>query len=982
MRVTRVLTLLGLLAQLGRAVFVDEAFQTDYHYALVGIPREHATFFHQPHPSSNTSLLYTLTEKSVVGAINPKNGSIIWRHHLDAGANPSLGFLRAGEKQNSLISAVDAEVTAWDPWSGRAVWSNKFADGTIRDLEVLEFEDRLSAKRPKDAIVLLESDGRGIVRRLDGNTGDIVWEFSDGSGDIPFQISTSASNIYMITLHGGPRSGYKIRVLDLDPLTGKQQDRTILSSDSDISDAGSIHFVGANVASPIIAWTDKNKKHLKVNILGSKHVHSFSIPNAQAGDVVKVSIHAPYLVVSRPHFLVHYQSSSAHWAEVYHVDLVASAISKAYDMPRVAGRGAFSVNNQDGNVYFVRITESEALLFSSSSHGILARWQVSLPRNTISKEDKQDGVPSHAICEVVANRDSSHAVRCALTLTSGDWILLRNGETAWQRPEALAGVVAAEWANLGNDESLAEELRIDGHDNILVAYIHRWRRHVRDLAILPVRFGGWIRDLIGFRKDRDASEASTGLYRDSYGFHRMVIVATENGRVYGLDTGAHGKIAWVAQGRDLAAGEVWDVKAIFVDDGQRKFSVRGGKGDVYVGEIQTGKAVNGSKPGATPLVQETAIWESGSTKYMLDVYEDGGVTELPLSYASLSDQTVVTRGKSGSIEGFRFQRTEDLQKPVLAWEFIPPAGERIVSVAARPMHDPVASIGRVLGDRSVMYKHLDKNMVLATTVNDLADTASFYLLDAVTGGVVHSMTHGGVDTSKSISTAMSENWFVYTFWGQGHLLNETVRPYRGYQLGVAELYESPLPNDRAGGSPEGGNHSSLHPSSNSTRPHVVSAVFFIPEEMTRLAVTQTRQGITSRSILGVLRSSDAIIAIPKSLADPRRPVGRDPSASEGEEGLIRRTALLEFNPQWIINHRREALGIGKIITSPANLESTSLVFAYGIDLFGTRLAPSLAFDMLGKEFAKGQLVLTVVALGFGVLVLAPMVRKKQINMRS
>ena len=777
----------------------------------------------------------------------------------------------------------------------------------------------------------------------------------------------------MITLHGGPRSGYKIRVLDLDPLTGKQQDRTILSSDSDISDAGSIHFVGANVASPIIAWTDKNKKHLKVNILGSKHVHSFSIPNAQAGDVVKVSIHAPYLVVSRPHFLVHYQSSSAHWAEVYHVDLVASAISKAYDMPRVAGRGAFSVNNQDGNVYFVRITESEALLFSSSSHGILARWQVSLPRNTISKEDKQDGVPSHAICEVVANRDSSHAVRCALTLTSGDWILLRNGETAWQRPEALAGVVAAEWANLGNDESLAEELRIDGHDNILVAYIHRWRRHVRDLAILPVRFGGWIRDLIGFRKDRDASEASTGLYRDSYGFHRMVIVATENGRVYGLDTGAHGKIAWVAQGRDLAAGEVWDVKAIFVDDGQRKFSVRGGKGDVYVGEIQTGKAVNGSKPGATPLVQETAIWESGSTKYMLDVYEDGGVTELPLSYASLSDQTVVTRGKSGSIEGFRFQRTEDLQKPVLAWEFIPPAGERIVSVAARPMHDPVASIGRVLGDRSVMYKHLDKNMVLATTVNDLADTASFYLLDAVTGGVVHSMTHGGVDTSKSISTAMSENWLVYTFWGQGHLLNETVRPYRGYQLGVAELYESPLPNDRAGGSPEGGNHSSLHPSSNSTRPHVVSAVFFIPEEMTRLAVTQTRQGITSRSILGVLRSSDAIIAIPKSLADPRRPVGRDPSASEGEEGLIRRTALLEFNPQWIINHRREALGIGKIITSPANLESTSLVFAYGIDLFGTRLAPSLAFDMLGKEFAKGQLVLTVVALGFGVLVLAPMV---------
>ena len=57
----------------------------------------------------------------------------------------------------------------------------------------------------------------------------------------------------------------------------------------------------------------------------------------------------------------------------------------------------------------------------------------------------------------------------------------------------------------------------------------------------------------------------------------------------------------------------------------------------------------------------------------------------------------------------------------------------------------------------------------------------------------------------------------------------------------------------------------------------------------------------------------------------------------------------------------------RILTSPALLESTALVFAYGLDLFGTRVAPSRTFDVLSEEFnkLKAQLVLTV-----GGLVLA------------
>jgi len=229
---------------------------------------------------------------------------------------------------------------------------------------------------------------------------------------------------------------------------------------------------------------------------------------------------------------------------------------------------------------------------------------------------------------------------------------------------------------------------------------------------------------------------------------------------------------------------------------------------------------------------------------------------------------------------------------------------------------------------------------------------------------------------------MSENWFTYSLWADTTSDTSTSRSSssaKGHQLIIAELYESPLPNDRGplGSAP---NSSSIYPSTTTIdstipRPHVLSQAFLIPEEISTMAVTSTRQGITSRSLLCTLPSSNAIVAIPRPVLDPRRPVGRDPTSAEIEEGLFRYSPVIEFDPKWYITHRRDVHGIQNIMTSPSLLESTSLVFAYGNggDVFGTRIAPSQAFDMLGKGFGKGQLVGTVLALGAGVAVLAPMV---------
>jgi len=168
-----------------------------------------------------------------------------------------------------------------------------------------------------------------------------------------------------------------------------------------------------------------------------------------------------------------------------------------------------------------------------------------------------------------------------------------------------------------------------------------------------------------------------------------------------------------------------------------------------------------------------------------------------------------------------------------------------------------------------------------------------------------------------------------------------------------------------------------------------------------MAVSQTRQGITTRLLIAVLPEDNSIIGIPRTSLDPRRTVDRDPTSSEQMEGLTRYLPVLDFDPKWYLNHKRELHGIKFILSRPSVLESTSVVFAYGFDVFGTRISPSSSFDILGKEFNKVQMLITVAALAVGVLFVAPLVspiflltpprgrrilivqqvRRKQINMR-
>ena len=124
----------------------------------------------------------------------------------------------------------------------------------------------------------------------------------------------------------------------------------------------------------------------------------------------------------------------------------------------------------------------------------------------------------------------------------------------------------------------------------------------------------------------------------------------------------------------------------------------------------------------------------------------------------------------------------------------------------------------------------------------------------------------------------------------------------------------------------------------------------------------------------VINGKNQVQTYPRRFLDPRRPKGKL-TTQEKEEGLVQYDALLPDDPRRVISHGYP-LFADSLLTTPTQLESTSLVLAYGLDMFMTRVAPSGSFDVLSEEFNKIQLVLTVLGLGVAIMITRPLVQAK------
>jgi len=949
--------LLGVLAAIApvQSVFVDEAFNIDFHQALLGTPQPHTTFFHKPDSSSNAALLYTISDKGLLAAVNPRDGSIVWRQAISGQDrdNATAACLVAGEGDGKITTAFEKTVTAWDASDGRLVWTHGIK-GRSRavGLQAVPVLGSSVDGAVQDVILLTQPQKEGggyVISRLGGDGAGERWRYSDFDTKLDATVSVAASDkhVYYVSKSSGILSGQKTKVVVLDLTSGRHIKEYSVGLDAqEVSSDGKL--VAGSSPIPFMITSEKPYKTLKLNVLGNTKATTITLED-KAEDILSVKVHYASGSKALPHFLVHLQTATRHWAEIYHINAASGEASRAYSLPATQEASTFAASTNGEKVFFTRVTSTEVIVYSSESHGHLGRWA----RRELGFGYAPSSTPIFATAEVASRDAANTAVRVAVTSPQGSWYMIRNGDTQWSRPEMLAYADMAAWSDDIASDALVQELQEEISVDPATAYINRVYRHATELSHLP----GYLMQLPQKMFSSSGDEVTA---RQHLVGSKSIILKTKRDQLFSV-SGVSGAIQWHQDlSYELSTGS--QIRSLAVQEG--RVTMYTSEGSVIVVNATTGQLIE-KKSGSTPVDRLTEL--PGSPASTILKIDEDGTPHFPSDLApSVPNEgnTVMTISKTGAVTGWTVGTT--ISK---TWTFSPP-NAKVVELTARPAHDPIASVGRVLGDRSVLYKYFTPNLALLTALS--STTLTIYLIDAVTGSILHTSTHPGHHPTSPISSVLSENWFAYTFT----TTDQSTKAISS-QLVISELYESSLPNDR-GPLSSLTNYSSFGPDS-TAKPHVISAAFVLTEPITNLTVTQTTQGITNRHLLAYLPHSNALASIPRHILDARRPIDRDPTPAEAEEGLFRYDPSLPLNPQQFLSHSREVVGINRIMTSPTLLESTSMVFAYGHDIFGTQVAPSQTFDVLGKSFKKMQLVGTVVALYLGVMALRPIVRRKVVE---
>jgi hypothetical protein len=226
------------------------------------------------------------------------------------------------------------------------------------------------------------------------------------------------------------------------------------------------------------------------------------------------------------------------------------------------------------------------------------------------------------------------------------------------------------------------------------------------------------------------------------------------------------------------------------------------------------------------------------------------------------------------------------------------------------------------------------------------------VVDTVSGRLLYRASHSYALSAPIPSAVVSENWIFYSFASE---------KTRRAELGVLSLYEGMIDSKglTAFTSPDRTpTFSSLD--ARESKPVVLAKTYSLPRPVTALGMTLTKSGISGRRL--VLSGVDGrVYTLDRKSLEPRRPVGplKD---SEKKEGLTQYSEFIPFIPYLVLSHNRSVEGVRHILTAHTDLESQTLILAYGgPDVFFARTSPSRGFDLLPDSF--NRVVLSLVVLG-------------------
>nr|XP_020493803.1 ER membrane protein complex subunit 1 isoform X1 [Labrus bergylta] len=554
------------------------------------------------------------------------------------------------------------------------------------------------------------------------------------------------------------------------------------------------------------------------------------------------------------------------------------------------------------------------------------------------------------------------------------------GRVMWTREEALADVVTMEMVDLpltGTQAELEGEFgkKAAIQDGLLSMVLKR-------LSSQLILLQAWIAHLwklfYDARKPRSQVKNDVtieNLSRDEFNLQKMMVMVTASGKLFGIDSKT-GSILWKHYLDNIPSNAAFKLMvqrttAHFPHPPQCTLLIKDkdtGLATLHVFNPIFGKTSHVTPPTLPqPILQSLLlpVMDQDYAKVLLLVDDQYKVSAFPstknvlkqLQEMAPSIFFYLVDSSQGRLSGYRLRT--DLSTELI-WDVVMPTEvQRIISVKGKRPNEHVHSQGRVMGDRSVLYKYLNPNLLAVVTEStDLHQERSFIgilLIDGVTGRIIHEAVQR--KAKGPVHVVHSENWVVYEFWSTKSRRNEfsVIELYEGMELYNSTVFSS-LDRPHA--------------------PQVLQQSYIFPSAISTMEATLTEKGITSRHLLIGLPSG-GILSLPKMFLDPRRP--EIVSEQSREENLIPYAPELLIRTEWFINYNQTVSRVRGIHTAPSGLESTCLVVAYGLDIYQTRVYPSKQFDVLKDDYDYMLISSVLFALFFATMISKRLAEVKLLN---
>ncbi|KAH9504429.1 DUF1620 super, partial [Bulinus truncatus] len=903
--------------------------------------------------SQSGKKVFIASERNVIASLNAHDGSIAWRRIFEPSARGRIdAFLHKGSYLIS-IHAGGQFVRSWAAPSGSLQWEKSLSD---------DVESRASGffieKDKKDHLIIatsgtlysLKTDGSEEWKAEMPNSDSVerwyVKERDDGSfiavGITPGQKVT----VTTITADGAVSKNTKYVPA---PWIDIETSCIIMEDDK--------HFVCYSLQSQSLQVLNlehvavfKQTELLDFPLTPESKIEGL-VPGLGSAIMFRSALDRLVFMVLTPQetFTVHKILEKTYSAEIVH-------FTEKYIL--------LTLKQADSETLLLTATDqSDSSEISDLSHSIpFAHYH---------------GPPTKMFPFLFKRKDSSHRPGCKLIFIAQDYSihfaqkskLNEENKSHWRREEALAYILSVLMVDLPVSENQAKFEDEFGakEEDILAMFYKRLKAQFSQLH-------GFVQTLIDralghhhhHAKSIDAIEEEDpeeeDLIRDGFNLHKIIVVATAPGKIYGIRSHT-GKIAWQQFIPDLVPFSRYNKQKLllvlqrstahFPHEPQCTVlgvSQKTGNGllvsfNPVTGAIPSGRQSEGYDTGYKVLQAEMLVdMDSDFLKGIVLIDDKINVHIYPESSKSILQESTMQHffhlinPETGFMTGYRLVPGKNGQIGIEEiWNLdLQKSQQTITGVYSKRAIEHVHSQGRVLGDRSVLYKYLNPNLVAIVTEGEEQQQSSvskgptpffsIYLVDGVTGHIVYHQTH---KRSKGpVRVVHSENWIVYSYFNEKH---------RRSEIGVLELYEGKEQSNSTA-------FSSFYPP---PPPLVLRQSYIFPESIYAMEATVTEKGITSKNIIIALKMG-GILSLPKALLDPRRPV--IPTPETMEEGTIPYVPEIPLSTEALINYNRSVFNVDGVFTSPAGLESTSLVFVYGIDIFYTRVMPSRMFDVLKEDF--------------------------------